>query len=89
MRGRVDEAVIGDDGSFVVGETQGSDDGLDVRYRWGAGVDEEGVDSSGGQGVRQRGNARRSEATTSVAMRTCSKDALGSQSPSREKSRER
>ena len=88
MRGRVNKAVVGDDGSLVVGESQGSDDGLDVWYRWGAGVDEEGVDSSGGQGGRQRGNARRSEATTSVAMKTCSEDALGSQSPSREKSRE-
>ena len=89
MRGRVDEAVIGDDGSFVVGESQGGDDGLDVRYRWGAGVDVEGVDSSGGQWIRQRGNARRSAATTSVAMKTWSEDAPGSQSPSREKSRER
>ena len=67
MRGRVDEAVVGDDGGFVVGEAQGGDDGFDVRYRWGAGVDEEGVDSSGGQRCRQRGNARRSAATTSVS----------------------
>ena len=47
MRGRVDKAVVGDDGGGVVGDAQGGDDGLDVWYRWGTEVDVEGSDGSG------------------------------------------